>query len=433
VVAVADPAAPAAVPAGLEAGAVAAALVTVGAAVPARVIALADGVSRSMFASNGKIATALFLALGLAATGFGVFVYQAWAARQTDVPAAAAPGPAEGKADEGQPPQEQPTRGERPGALRFRSAHTIYTLDYSADGTKLIGADRDNIAHVWDAATGKELHRVKFEDEWPSAFAAAPDGKVLATGGRKEDRKIRLWDAATGREVFQSAALEGAVGSLCFAPDGKTLAAAAGKGIRLWDVATGKEQRPLAEAAGPVWHLRFSPDGKLLAGAYEIGGVRLWDLATRQEVQALSMPGWVVNIAFSQDGTLLAAGGPSDKDEFGFFHDQKVFLWDVATGKEVRRLQGQPDFSWPLAFAPDGKTLATAEQDGKIRLFDVATGKERQQILVAEQHGESKPSVMALAFAPDGKVLASAGTGQIVRRWDMVTGKEIPISAAEQR
>ena len=73
-----------------------------------------------------------------------------------------------------------------------------------------------------------------------------------------------------------------------------------------------------------------------------------------------------------------------------------------------------------LAFSPDGKTLASAAGYGEsdIRLWDVATGKEIGRL---EGH---KAWVGSLVFWPDGKKLASSSADQTIRTWDVCQSKE---------
>src|SRR5262249_12384916 len=91
-------------------------------------------------------------------------------------------------------------------------------------------------------------------------------------------------------------------------------------------------------------------------------------------------------VAFSPDGKRAALGG----------RDEIVSLWDVATGKEIRELEG---LSRPycLAFSPDGKYLATGNADLAIHLWDVSSGKERREF-AGHQGG-----IAAIAFSLDGK------------------------------
>jgi WD40 repeat protein len=120
-------------------------------------------------------------------------------------------------------------------------------------------------------------------------------------------------------------------------------------------------------------------------------------------------PDHITSLAFSPNGKLLAAAS----------WDRSIRLWDTATGKEVRRLQGHENQVNAVAFAPDGRTLASGSVDQTVRLWDVDTGKSLRRFV-----GHTF-NVKAVAFSPDGKTLASAADDQTVRVWDVDTGKEL--------
>ncbi len=118
----------------------------------------------------------------------------------------------------------------------------------------------------------------------------------------------------------------------------------------------------------------------------------------------------VFAVAFAPDGKALASAGD----------DRVIRLWDAATGNELRTFTGHADAVNALAFSPDGKTLASASDDGTARLWDVATGKQR---LAFRGHGTV--AVKSLAFAPDGQSVATKGDDSSVRVWGAASGKEI--------
>src|SRR5438105_587614 len=85
-------------------------------------------------------------------------------------------------------------------------------------------------------------------------------------------------------------------------------------------------------------------------------------------------------------------------------------------------LKGHTEVVYPVAFSPDGKTLASGSGDGTLKLWDVITGKETTTL---EGHNEGW-GVFSVVFSPDGKTLASAGggPGSKIKLWDVKTGKE---------
>src|SRR5262249_52342060 len=129
--------------------------------------------------------------------------------------------------------------------------------------------------------------------------------------------------------------------------------------------------------------------------------------------------GQVFALAFSPDGKLLASGGEIRTDPKQLhLHESELRLWDVATGKEVHKLEGHGSTVKGLAFSPDGKTLASACGGCTARLWDVTTGKEDGRF-----RGHSH-ALAALGYSPDGKRLATAGD-QTIRLWDPATGEEL--------
>jgi WD40 repeat protein len=70
-----------------------------------------------------------------------------------------------------------------------------------------------------------------------------------------------------------------------------------------------------------------------------------------------------------------------------------------------------------VAFAPDGRTLATTSNDRTVRLWDLSD-RDRPHPLGAPLTGHTGP-VEGVAFAPDGHTLATTSTDQTVRLWDL--------------
>jgi hypothetical protein len=146
------------------------------------------------------------------------------------------------------------------------------------------------------------------------------------------------------------------------------------------------------------------------------GKIRVWDLAARKEVSGFGgAPGRTVSAAVSPDGKVLATGE----------QDGTIRTWDVAAGKERHRWQGHEGLGVPgtgtvlaLAFSPDGATLASGGGDFSVRLWDAARAKELARF---EEH--SGP-VHSVAFSSSGRVLASGSWDGTVRLWEVATRQE---------
>jgi WD40 repeat protein len=159
--------------------------------------------------------------------------------------------------------------------------------------------------------------------------------------------------------------------------------------------------------------------------------VKLWNVATGSETMELHVgrdTTW--SLAFAPDGKTLATG-------VGQFEDKTpgvVILWDLTTGKDLATLPGHLGMVSCVGFTPDGKTLASADSRGTLKLWDVATTRERATIDNPKSYFLFQTP---LAFTADGKTLvatifvngeknAPAGqTGSVVKQWEVVTGKEL--------
>lgn len=153
--------------------------------------------------------------------------------------------------------------------------------------------------------------------------------------------------------------------------------------------------------------LAMSPDGKAVATAGSDETLRLWDLATGKELRRFSQEKRPYAVAFSPDGKLLASA------------DSTIRLWDLTGSGEARQIKVGKEYIRALAFSADGKLLASAGDDKLIRLWDVATGKELRGC------GGHESVVRHLAFAPDGSRLASADGGHTVSVWDVAAAKRV--------
>jgi WD40 repeat protein len=266
-----------------------------------------------------------------------------------------------------------------------------------------------------DQTEGKSTPKVA-STGWVQTLAFSPDGTLLASGWGKPGSpgRCQLWDVAQ-RHIRAVLHTTSAIYAAAFAPDGRTLALGSWDGsITLWEVGTGREPRVLRLAMGRALELAFSPDGTVLvAGTHD--AVVLWDLPSGRE--RATLPG-SYPLTFSADGRTLATGKP---DAVG------ARLWDWRTGQAQGDLQEAPadsgptrvGCSWALAFAPDGKTLVSADTDFRLRLWDL----QRQRLgAVLPEYADQ---LVALAFSPDRRMLATGGLERTIVLRDASTSRSV--------
>jgi RNA polymerase sigma factor (sigma-70 family) len=162
---------------------------------------------------------------------------------------------------------------------------------------------------------------------------------------------------------------------------------------------------------GASW-LAFLPGDKALVTAGE-DTLSFWDVATGKEARRLAGPGSGWLGALSPDGKALAMPGP----------ENALCLWDVAGGKELRRMRGHTRSIRSVVFSADGRTLVSAGEDGSLRFWDAATGRQFRRF----QEKNPLHWVLAVALAPDGQTVATATfrADCTVSLREVATGKEV--------
>ncbi|HEV3120052.1 MAG TPA: sigma-70 family RNA polymerase sigma factor [Gemmataceae bacterium] len=411
-----------------------------GGAVTPQTAMLAGAMLRSMLLRNVKIALAVTLAaIGLGGLGAGMVMHELSAS--DDAASRARPAAvvsADKPRDDGQGDPLPPGALLRLGNARLRHKTSINSTAFALDGSILIAAGDDGVSTLWSPATGKEIRQVATL----GPLTVSPDGKTLASLG---PGRVMLWDVGTAQPLRNLSRDAGYAGGcftpVVFAPDGRTIAALSGEqSVAAWDVATGRETMHSPRHETQIACIGFSGKNVLTA----VGSrqkdivVRRWDSETGAELPASRLPApggevWLRPLAFSPDGNTIAleeaATARRKKGAVtNVFTEYRLRLVEVLTGRVSARLDAEPEVVWSAAFSRDGQRVACQRMDGSVGVWNSATGA-----LLFRQQGypnNSRPDgATTLAFTPDAKTLATAGQSGAIHLWDVATGRErLPIS-----
>jgi serine/threonine protein kinase/WD40 repeat protein len=260
-------------------------------------------------------------------------------------------------------------------------------VTFSPDGSRLVGGLSDNkrTPLLWDAATGKELHRWDFQ---ANLVFSPGDGKLLAGAVLEGDnetkltRVLKVFDARTGKQV-SSYALPGDFS--------RQLNASLGQQI--------------GGSPNPV----FSPDGSLVVVPHS---VPTDTVGGRRRVSLYFVKSDIGEILHTLEDPISGRIRRVDQNVYGrdprFFSgdgkqlicrvDNEFRTFDVRTGQEVNTLRGHVNEIMAAVPTADGRYLFSLESDGMLKEWDLSP---REPVRIAT--GERSPS---LTVSADGAWVA---------------------------
>lgn len=244
---------------------------------------------------------------------------------------------------------------------RLQINHPVFSIAFSPDGCQLlVGAQTapdPQSTSLWDVKKGlcvRSFGGHKFGASGAVAFSA--DGGLIASGGQTPS--ICIWDARTTQEVQRVAGHRAEVKSVAFTPDKSRILAASSDTVALWNVQTGELSLPLAPKYSPF--CAISPDGRRALLGNRVG---LWNLDTGEEIRRLQGDKdlGVITAAFFSDGRFGVTCSP----------DMSIRVWDLSRGTELECFRGHSGQVTSVAVSADGRFAISGSYDNTVRLWPV--------------------------------------------------------------
>jgi WD40 repeat protein/DNA-binding SARP family transcriptional activator len=313
----------------------------------------------------------------------------------------------------------------RAGAVRpmgRRAAGKVIGLGFSADGRVLATSSDDGSVDIWDVPTatlretftGHAAAAVApiFSPDGTTLYSASDDGSVIVwdvRGERRLGRPFRFDPTAQAGEGVHRAA-QNASTAVAVSPDSSRFVTSPAPGrVTLWRAG---DQAVLGELRGPcgyVVSLAWSHDGRLVAATGDARETVVWNVRTRKIVKLLGPAGPMGNtgVNFSPDDTLIGTSGI----------DGTLRIYDVSTGRRLGKVRSKGTLQ-DLDFSSDGEQVASAGQSSDILIWNV----RRRRLERAIHHSSA---FLSIRFSPDGKEIATGDFAGDVEFWDAASGRRV--------
>jgi len=258
-------------------------------------------------------------------------------------------------------------------SLRFVPLNDLRALAISPDGTIVAGSTKQSVIHLWRFPDWTPRAQLRGHRGILWGLAFKPDSKQLWSAALDG---LRKWDLETSQELL-ALPVPAMTEYLSISADGKMLAASqnsskeAGRPrLTLRDGETGEVFHNILNFPDKLPHSEFSPDGKLIAVTPWSGEAEVFSVETKKSVHYFDEPSPNgLCVTFSPRGKYLCVAGGGGLGTSGQNH-RGLHLYRLDDEKEVWRFNNVRT-CYCVAFSADGTHLAAGDDEGRVYLWNV--------------------------------------------------------------
>ncbi len=319
----------------------------------------------------------------------------------------------------------------RLGSTRWRHGDVIQTVCYSQDGKRIASASfGDGSIRIWDAETGKMLHRFRLNEV--VELALSEDGKRLAAIAKDpsgENQGIWVWEEGDQKSPHL---LTKTGEALCLLFHVEQLWVGELNRIACWDFKREKQvvDYKFKEPTRVTALAFFRGTKPMIAAATNKGALVIDASGEKLAEDPIAKKESATTIAFAPDGKSVAVGTD----------DGALYVWSIKDKLLEKRLDFRPHRAGvtSVMFSPDGKQLISVCDAGEVYRWNAVTGDKVSKVVVkgAPPVAADAAFTPALVLSPDGKRLAgrfAPGKDKVDHRlhvWNTANGEDLSLTAA---
>ncbi|HEX2620387.1 MAG TPA: hypothetical protein VHL11_09575 [Phototrophicaceae bacterium] len=286
--------------------------------------------------------------------------------------------------------------------------------------------DENDILSIVDGTTGQVLNTfvtTQFPDTTINPAWSQDGGKIAFSNGYDVEVWENPWDQAKAKQVSRyqyyydltpPEPLSATPRENTWKADGLQIATVIGELIDVWDVSTGNRLYRFSGKQRSTSALAWGSGGELISGG-NLGRVILWNLETGTPKKVLSV---YESNSFPDPQVLALSLRPGTDEIAAGAYDNTIRIWDTSqeitlvdsyeySPSTLRDISLTDNLQVPVisvAWSPDGRYIASGEQQGKVRIYDVSTGALEDTVEVAPN-----AQIFSVTWSPYGAQLAFGG------------------------